>query len=137
MGSVKIEKFGGQLPAWDARFIPEDQASTSRDTFLYSGAAIGWRKPKLLRALNNSAAKFAYRVPTITQSIASVTLTVIGPSAGDTVTVGEIIYKFVNTPTNPFDILLGSTPAKSAQALFQAITNGTYDSSIVGSETEP
>jgi hypothetical protein len=135
MGGVKVDKFGGMLPAWDARFIPEDQASLSRNTYLYSGACIGWRQPKLLRNLTNSAAKMAYRIPTITQGIASDILTVTGPIAGDTVTLGEITYKFTATPTNPYDVLLGSTPTKSAQALFQTINFGSSDVNVAGKYT--
>jgi hypothetical protein len=135
MGSVRVDKFGGMLPAWDARFLPEDQASLSRNTYLYSGACIGWRTPKLLRQLTNSAAKSAYRIPTITQGIAGDTLTVIAPIANDTVTVGEITYKFVNIPTNPYDVLLGGTATKSAQALFQAINVGSSDVAVVGNNT--
>jgi hypothetical protein len=137
MGTIKIEKFGGQLPAWDDRFIPEDQASFSQNAYLYSGALIGWRQPKLLRALNNSAAKFAYRFPTITSSISGANLGIIGPVAGDTVTVGEVTYKFVAAPANPNDVLLGGTPTQSAEALFLAITQGEFDPTIVGLGTAP
>ena len=135
MGSVKVEKFGGQLPAWDARFLPDDQAAASRDTYLYSGAAIGWRVPTLLRALTNSVAKFAYRIPVITQGVAGASLTVIAPIAGDTVTIGEITYTFRAIPTNPYDVLLGATAALSAEALFMAINFGSYDTTVVGNNT--
>jgi len=136
MGGVRVDKFGGMLPAWDARFLPEDQASLSRNTYLYSGACIGWRVPKLLRALTNSAAKSAYRIPTITQGIAGDVLSFLGnPLAGDTVTIGEITYKFVTTPVNPYDVFIGGTTAKSAQALFQAINSGSSDVAVVGNNT--
>ena len=137
MGTVLIEKFGGMLPAWDERFIPEDQASYANNAYLYSGAMVGWRVPKLLRALQNSAAKFAYRVPTISSSISGATLDVLGPIAGDTVTVGEVTYKFTAAPLNPNDVLLGSTPTKSAQALYLAITQGEIDPTIAGLGTAP
>lgn len=136
MGQVKIEKFGGQLPAWDARFLPEDQASASRDTYLYSGAALGWRKPKLLRSLTNSAAKYAFRIPTITQGIAEATLIFkSNPVQGDQVTIGEITYTFTATVANPYDVLLGSSPTQSQQNLFETINFGSQDITIVGDET--
>src|ERR1700730_7542109 len=136
MGSVRVDKFGGRLPSWDDRFIPEDQASFARDTYLYSGACIGWRKPKLLRALTNSAAKYAYRIPNITQGVAGDSLTFISnPNINDTVTVGEITYQFVSTPTNPFDVLRAGSALLSAEALLMAITYGSYDATIVGANT--
>ena len=63
MTAIKLDKFGGQIPAWDARLLPEGQASFSRDCYLFSGALIGWRQPKLLYTFKNSAAKYAYRLP--------------------------------------------------------------------------
>ena len=63
MTAIKLDKFGGQIPAWDERLLPEGQASLSVNCYLFSGALIGWRQPKLLYTLRNSAAKFAYRLP--------------------------------------------------------------------------
>ena len=133
MGSVVCEKFGGMLPAWDDRFLPNDQAAFARNTFLYSGAVVGWRQPKLLRNLLNSAAKFAYRVPTIAQGIAAANLLFLSnPTAGNTVTLGEVVYKFVATPTNPYDVLLGATAAQTASALFSVMQYGLFDPTVAG-----
>ena len=63
MGAIRIDKFGGMLPAWGDRLIPDDQATLSINAYLFSGELRGWRKPRLLRALTNSAAKYAYRIP--------------------------------------------------------------------------
>jgi hypothetical protein len=63
MTAYKIDKFGGMLPAWDTRLLPDGQADYSVNAYLFSGALTGWRQPKLLRALLNSAAQFVYRVP--------------------------------------------------------------------------
>ena len=63
MTAYKIDKFGGMLPAWDTRLLPDGQADFSVNSYLFSGALTGWRQPKLLRALLNSAAKFVYRIP--------------------------------------------------------------------------
>lgn len=137
MGGVKIDKLGGMLPAWDNRFIPEDQASFCRNTYLYSGACIGWRTPKLLRNLTNSAAKMAYRIPAITQAIANANL-IFKQNAqqNDTVTLGEITYKFTASVVNPFDVLLGSSAIQSSQNLFEAINFGSQDVTVVGNNTQ-
>lgn len=138
MGSLKIEKLGGQLPSWDDRNLPEDQASLCQNAYLYSGALIGWRQPKFLRTLLNSAAKFAYRIPTITSSIALANLLFFGnPNVGDQVTVGEVTYTFVTTPANPNDVAIGSTADLTQQALFAALNFGASDITIVGPGTTP
>jgi len=62
MTAYKIDKFGGMLPAWDTRLLPEGQADHSINCYLFSGALTGWRQPKKLRDLTNSAAQFVYRV---------------------------------------------------------------------------
>lgn len=136
MGNVKIEKLGGMMPAWDSRNIPDNQADFSRNTFLYSGAAIGWRQPKLLRTLLNSAAKYAYRVPTISQGIAGANLLFTGnPNEGDTVTLGEIVYRLTATPSQPFDVKLSDNTFMTASALFLAMNMGTFDPTIVAKNT--
>jgi hypothetical protein len=63
MSALKLDKYGGMLPAWDSRLLPEGQADYSLNCYLFSGALTGWRQPKLLRELRNSAAQFVYRVP--------------------------------------------------------------------------
>jgi hypothetical protein len=61
MTAYLVDKFGGMLPAWNDRLCLT--ASFSENAYLFSGTLIGWRRPKLLRQLTNSAAKFAYRIP--------------------------------------------------------------------------
>jgi len=63
MTALKLDKFGGQLPAWDTRLLPEGQADYSINCYLYAGVLTGWRQPKLLRALKDTTAKYAYRIP--------------------------------------------------------------------------
>lgn len=65
MASIKLEQFGGMLPAWDDHLLPPGQASALTDGYMVGGNLIGWRKPKLLRALLNTSAKYVYRVPII------------------------------------------------------------------------
>lgn len=136
MGSVKIEKIGGMLPAWDDRNLPDSQAAFSENTFVYGGTAIGWRVPKLLHALSVSTSKFAYRIPVITQANAQAYGVFLGnPNDGDQVLCGEITYTFRNSPSQPYDIGRGSTTAYTAQALFMALNYGTFDTSVVGPNT--
>lgn len=63
MPAIKMDSYGGMLPAWDDRLLPEGQASYSRNCYLFSGTLIGWRQPKLLHQLQSSTAKFVYRIP--------------------------------------------------------------------------
>jgi hypothetical protein len=136
MGSVKVEKFGGMLPAWESRVLPDSQAEFARDAYLYSGAAMGWRKPKLLRALLNSVAKYVYRIPLISQAIAAANLVFTGnPNPGDTVTIGEITYTWKTTAVNPYDIQIQSTTLLSAQVLFLTVVYGSFDTQMIGGET--
>ena len=62
MSAIKIDRFGGMIPAWDSRLLPPTQADLSVNCYLIGGNLIGWRQPKLLRALKNSAAKYVYRI---------------------------------------------------------------------------
>src|SRR5208282_3345219 len=126
MPAIKIEQFGGQLPAWQANLLPPGQAAASTNTYLFSGALEGWRLPKFLRTLSNSAAQFVYRIPMVNQSVATaflVFLTQVNP--GDIATVGEDVYTFVTsiTPTTaPYSVLIGATPNATAQNLLAAVT---------------
>jgi hypothetical protein len=73
MTAYKIDKFGGMLPAWDTRLLPEGQADYSVNAYLFSGALVGWRQPKLLRTLTDPSAKYVYRVPNRDSSDNSIT----------------------------------------------------------------
>lgn len=111
------------LPAWDARLLPADQAVASQNGYLYSGALVGWRQPKLLRTLLNSAATFAYRIPTVTSSIASAILAFVSNAQdGDNVTVGELTYTFRNTVRKPLDVAIGASSTNTAQNFLSALT---------------
>ena len=63
MTAYKLDKYGGMLPAWDSRLLPEGQADFSINSYLFSGALTGWRQPKLLYTLRDSTSKYAYRLP--------------------------------------------------------------------------
>ena len=128
MGSFKLDKFGGMLPAWDPHLLPPGQAQIAENTYLFSGALSGWRTPKTLRNLLNSSARMVYRVPTITKQVARDVLTLLAaPAEGDTVKVGEEVYKFTATVKQAYDVLIGVDAGSSALNLFRALTvdNGT------------
>jgi len=60
---LKLDRFGGMLPAWDDRLLPDGQAAYARNGYLISGSLIGWRQPKLLTTLKNGDAKYVFRIP--------------------------------------------------------------------------
>ena len=125
MSAIKLEQFGGMLPAWDNTLLPPGQASLAVNGYLFSGGLNGWRQPKLLRQLNNSAAQAAFRIPKIVKAQATATLRFSSnANAGDTVTVGEETYKFTATVTNSYDVLIGADAPTSAANLFAALTVG-------------
>lgn len=131
MPALKLEQFGGMFPAWDGHLLPTGQATLAQNGFLFSGSLVGWRKPKLLRALSNSAARMAYRVPTVTKTQARALLVFKSqPNAGDKAVVGEITYTFVASLVtlpdarigNPFDVLIGATITATATNFKDALT---------------
>lgn len=135
---IKLQEFGGMLPAWDDRFLPDGQASYARNTYLYSGALNGWREPSLLRQLSNPAAKYAFRVPNVVQSIATAYLLLLQqPLAGDTVTLGEVTYTFRSTPVNAYDVLIGPNVLSTSYNLYEAMVFGQQDTAVAGAGTAP
>lgn len=139
MPVLKLEKFGGQLPQWDDRLLPPDQASQSVNCYLYSGGLQGWRTPKKLRNLTNGAAQFAYRVPQISSSIAAAYLVFkANPIAGDTFKVGEETYTWAAsiTGTSPsYTVLVGANAAASAANAFAALTGAAGAGTLYGNGT--
>jgi len=75
MTAMKLDKFGGMLPSWDSRLLPDGQADYSLNCYLFSGTLIGWRQPKKLRSLNNPEAKYVYRIPDMHSNDTSITAT--------------------------------------------------------------
>jgi hypothetical protein len=125
---VKLNQFGGMLPAWDDTLLPEDQAAYAKNTYLYSGALAGWRRPKPLYRMLKDTTSFVYRIPTQTQGTAQAYLVFQdNPVAGDTVTVGEETYTFTATVSKAYDVALGPDATTSAQNLMAALTlNGVF-----------
>jgi hypothetical protein len=121
--SFKLEQFGGCLPAWDDHLLPEGQAASSLNGYLFSGALQGWRTPKLLYTFLSNATQFAYRVPVRTQNIAQAIINITAkPVDGNTVTLGEEVYTFRDVVEAAYEVFIGPSAATAATNLFQAFT---------------
>ena len=124
MSAIKLDKFGGMLPSWNDLLLPEGQASLSVNCYLFSGSLIGWRQPKLLHVLNNSAAKFVYRIPNRDSNNTSITAAdsfwLELPDADSTVVRSPIVNDtfqryYVASPSdvpkyNTYDRIIGGQP---------------------------
>src|ERR1035437_6458806 len=136
MSAIKLEQFGGMLPAWDDTLLPAGQSASSVNGYLFSGALTGWRQPKLLRNLTNSSAQFVFRIPKISKATATDALTVTTqPNSGDTVSVDEETYKFTATVTDAYEVLIGSSVADSAANLLAALTVSLGEGLLYGTGT--
>ena len=62
MVAVRIDSFGGMVPAVDDRLLPENGAAEATNTWLYSGTLQGMRTERLLKTLNSTTKKI-YRIP--------------------------------------------------------------------------
>ena len=62
------------MPAWDPKLLPPGQASSSINSYLFSGALNGWRVPTFIRNLTNSAAQYVFRIPSQYTNAAGVTI---------------------------------------------------------------
>lgn len=63
MVAVKLQNFGGMIPAVDDRLLPTGQAVYARNTWLYTGAIRGINTPAALYTLSNPTTKKVYRIP--------------------------------------------------------------------------
>jgi hypothetical protein len=127
MPALKIEQFGGELPAWDQRLLPPGQAALSLNGYLFSGALKGWRKPRVLRDLTNANARYAFRLPRLSEQQALAYLVFIGqPSVDDAVVIGDTSYFFKATigaaTDEPGWVLIGPTVTDTVTNLIAAIT---------------
>jgi hypothetical protein len=60
--AIKIDTFGGMLPAVDDRLLPDKAAAHSENVWLYSGRLAGIPQNTLLRACSNGTKK-VFRIP--------------------------------------------------------------------------
>lgn len=63
MAVVKINAFGGMVPATDDRLLPDQAAVLSQDAYLYNGQLVGMVSPKYVRDMTNAGYGKAYRIP--------------------------------------------------------------------------
>jgi hypothetical protein len=61
--ALKVESFGGMLPAIDNHLLPQDSAAQASNTYLYSGKLQGMYQPTLLHTLADPNAQIAFRIP--------------------------------------------------------------------------
>jgi len=62
MVAVKVENFGGMLPANDNRLLPPNFASYAKDTWLFKGTLVGWKTPQLIHQ-STAGTKKVFRIP--------------------------------------------------------------------------
>jgi hypothetical protein len=127
MPAIKLEQFGGMLPAWDPHLLPTGQGSQAVNSYLFSGALAGWREPKVLRTLTNPSARYAYRIPTVSETQALSYLVFVNqPANGDTVTLGDDTYTYRTALTGgtglPFEVLIGVNSLATAGNTVAAMT---------------
>ena len=60
---LKIETFGGMIPAIDARLLPQNHAVETENVWLYDGRLRGMRVPREVHVLDNPSARSVYRIP--------------------------------------------------------------------------
>lgn len=63
MVALKLEQFGGMMPAVDPRLLPNNAAGLTRNTWLYSGALQGYQTQTQLYTATSSTTNMVYRIP--------------------------------------------------------------------------
>jgi len=63
MVAIKLNAFGGTIPAMDDRLLPDNMAATASDAWLYSGVLEGFRSAKLVHTCVSASTKRVYRIP--------------------------------------------------------------------------
>ena len=63
MAVVKINAFGGMIPATDDRLLTDSAAALSRNCYLYTGQLVGMVSPKFIRDMINLDYGKAFRIP--------------------------------------------------------------------------
>jgi hypothetical protein len=125
MPSILLNEFGGELPSWDARLLPEGQGALSENGYLFSGRLEGWRKPKLLRNLVNPSARTVYRIPRLDENQArAYCVFLANPASGDTIMIGDTTYTF-RSPVEELgigDVKIGNSIVDTLLNLIAAIS---------------
>lgn len=63
MTAVKVNAFGGMVPATEPRLLPDQAAALSQNTWLYSGDLVGLVEPTFVRDLTDPTSGKVYRIP--------------------------------------------------------------------------
>lgn len=63
MVAIKVQDFGGMIPAMDDRLLPQNNAALSQNAWVYTGAIEGLRSPVAIYTPSNSLTKKVYRIP--------------------------------------------------------------------------
>ena len=63
MVALKVNTFGGMIPARERLLLPDGAAQLSQNTWLYSGAVEPFRIPTQIRTMASAASTKAHRVP--------------------------------------------------------------------------
>lgn len=63
MVAVKLQNFGGMIPAMDAELLPPNHAAENRNSWLYTGALEGIRVFRPVHTLVNLDTRRVYRIP--------------------------------------------------------------------------
>ena len=63
MVALKLQNFGGMIPAVDDRLLPKDQASSSQNAWLYHGTIEGLPEPYAIYTSSSAATNKVYRIP--------------------------------------------------------------------------
>lgn len=69
MVAVKVQAFGGMIPAVDDMLLPDNAAALAQNTWLYDGKITGMRLPRLIYTCVDTNTKFVYRIPKTSTSI--------------------------------------------------------------------
>lgn len=63
MVALKIQQFGGMIPATDPRLLPDNQAVLSQNAWVYTGALEGIRQKTAVYTCVNPLTRKVYRIP--------------------------------------------------------------------------
>lgn len=63
MVALKLEQFGGMIPAVDSRLLPPNNAELSQNTWVYSGALEGLPRMTAVHTMTDPSKKKAFRIP--------------------------------------------------------------------------
>jgi hypothetical protein len=63
MVALRLQNFGGMIPAVDPRLLPQEQAELSVNTWMYTGSLQGFREPVEIYTCNSASTKRVFRIP--------------------------------------------------------------------------